>query len=302
MTCSPGSASYFLLQAPSTDSPTWAAADVLDLISDNLIAVDRHEGGDFLKGTRESDISTLTHVARDVAGDVVIPFSEKAFELLLPLVLAPESSGTWKYAYTDSALGDFTCLTSRGGVLTARRTGCKLAQLSVFGSERGLVYLRLTIVGKEELTTAGSSIPDFDDAVYPTTQKPVSTANVVHNLASTSTPTRDFEITINNSMEPDALNSVTVTDICEQDLIPMFRYNSKAGDLSARYGTATSGISAATIITCPSGNVFTISTTKLVHGRSPISVAGRTTVQMELEGRAYSDITNTNASIQVVKT
>lgn len=303
MTCSPGSASYLLMQTPSTESPTWADADVFDLISDNRVAVDSFEGGDFLKGTRESDISTVIQTQQNLAGDIVIPFSEKAFEFLLPLALGPLSTDTWKYtAGSDPALPDLIILTRKGGVISSRSTGNKIAQLGIFHGGRGLVYLRLTVIGKKEFEDNGGAIPTFDADVYPATAKPVSTASVAHSLNSSSIGIREAEITINNALDTDSLNSLYLTDICEQDLIPTFRYNSKAGDLASRYVSVAAGIAASCAITVPSGSVYTISTTRLVHGHSPVPVVGRTTVQMELEGRAYADIANTEPSIKVVKT
>jgi hypothetical protein len=207
-------ASHSWATALAMDSalPFDTSSEAFEFISATLKETVERIDNEGLRGTRSRRGERVVPGLKRILGDIVMNPAPDELDRLLPRILgAAESTDVFAVAET---LPEFFVMIDKVAKLQTY-SNCRVARATFRGQAGQPVVLTLSVVGKSRTEGAAGGFP----AVTYTTQEPYVFHQGVLTLHAAAREIEEFELTIDNVIEPRFRNSQTATDVTPADRI-----------------------------------------------------------------------------------
>ncbi len=162
-----------------------------------------------------------------------------------------------------------------------------------YGSQGEPLSLMLDVIALDEGTTTWGSPTARNDATGPWMFQELALT-----IASSTYYTRSFSLTLDNHIDNGRrFNSRTLISLVRTDRTVTLAIDLPDGDSDAVYNSGSAGVSIVGVFT-NGANVLRITMPKVVFGRSPITIPGRTELMLPIQGQAMS--TGATAELAIV--
>ena len=243
-------------------------------VSETLGKTNTHMARVGIRGTRSHDVDDVAMGPSGVAGTIRLEPTLIELHAIVNHVLGGDGVVAEAATAVDIIIDRVT------NVYTY--AGCKVSRLRIAGSQGGIITADLDIVGTTE-SDAGS-------VAEPASAGPCIFNRCTLTLVSAARPVEEFELIIDNAIEPKFYNSLTATDLMERDRVVTLRtrhpYNTTAD--SGLYDQALAGATGTLVINDgSSAGTFTFG--KLQVPAESASVDGKGEIFLELNMTARKD-------------
>ncbi len=238
--------------------------------------------GNGLRGTREEDISRIRSNLYRVGGSISFEPNAAELALLLPWILGGTPVGT---AYPlDDALTT-RAIAALVGVRTLLWLGCGVDRATFRASQGEPLSLDLDIVGQTE--SIGTNTNAYPAATIDTATGPFIFTDLVFVLSSTTYQAKDFELTIDNSLDKERFfNSPTLVSVVPTQRSISLRATMPYGDAVALYNAGEAGVAVTATFTNGACSILFTMPAVAFPTLGP-SIPGRSELMISIEGNAY---------------
>jgi hypothetical protein len=266
-----------------------------DFVSENLKLTQELPDLSGFRGLRGRPSERVREVARRVGGPIVFHPTPGDLVTLLPRILGAAAVGT-TFAVAET-IPSFIVTIDRV-IKVPTYTGCYVNRATFRGSENSPMELTLDIIGTDESVGAAGSFPaiSVSDATVPYVFSDLALV-----INSVTYACKTWELTVDNALEPQFFNSLTMTRANATDRIITVTTQLPYGDASAAYGLTQTGVACTATFT--NGGVSCLFTTPAVSfpKDSPVVSNTRGEIFLNLTGVARrsgstAELTITNDS------
>lgn len=273
--------------AADTELPFDAGSIPLEFTRFTVQKIGRILDTDGIRGTRSHRSDRTRTGPYTVSGQLVLPATRRALDVLLPMCLGgAESTDVFNVAETLTELQFMIDRVTK----VQTYSGCKANRCTLRGTQGGLLEIAIDIEGETESTGNAGTFPSL---TLPE-EKPYVFMDGALTLLGTARGFSSFEIVVDNQLVTDRfLNSTTRAELPEQDRIVSARftlpYDADNADL---HDQALAGAAGTLVFTNAeeASSVLTVALGTLQFpARTPV-VNGKGETVLELEGQARSTV------------
>lgn len=256
-----------------------------DYASEELVMTEEVINANGLRGTLSHSVTRCRMGLQRIGGPVRLQPNAVETALLLPWMMGGSTSGTPTVTYTlgDTQPSRYVTIDRLAKVFTY--SGCKVNTATWRSSQGMPLQLDLQILGVSETVANSGTFPALSIDV-------ANTPWVFHDCAlvadGTTVLTKEFELTINNYLDPDRFfNATTLATVESHDRSVDFRCTLPYGDYYALYPAGSSAGVTVTATFTNGSAVLVFSMTKVIFPRMSPRTPGRVEIMLPLQGRAY---------------
>lgn len=266
-----------------TDATFDTSSEAREILSSTLKETVERIENEGLRGTRSRHGERVVPGLKRVAGDIVMNVNPADMDLDLPRILgAAESTDVFAVAET---LPDFWVMIDEVAKLQ-KFNNCKVQKATWRGQKGQPITLTLTVVGKSRTEAAAGGFPAV---TYSTLEVYVFHQGVL-TLQGSAVEMEEFELTVENVIDPKFRNSQTATDVSPGDRIVTLSCKVPYDTTNCAIYTAESaGTFASGTLVFTNGNrsiTFTLNNLKSIPETPDVPARG-SELMLNLNYRAY---------------
>lgn len=268
----------------------------LDFKSESFGLKQETLNGNGVRGTRSHTVERTRAGLARVDGNVALTPQAADYHKLLPWALGGSGtlvSGTlYRYNLAEAAVTRYVTIDRHAKVFTYDGVG--VDRFTLRAQQGEMLDCDLDLVGKTETVANSGTFPSIFADV---TTNPFVLSDLVMTVGGTTVTAKSFEMSLNNMIDKERFfNSNTLSTVIHLDREVRFRTQLPYGDFTALYNTgAATGVAVLATFTIGSV-VMALSMPKVVFAPVAPPVSGRAEVMLDLDGRAYRNGTQSDAT------